>query len=202
MGVKEARAPGAREPAAGRGWLAVVFLWAFAEAFLFFIIPDVPLSLLALGRLRRALLGCLLALAGAMLGGLLLVSWARADFPAADAAVEAVPAVSRERVDEAREAVRGGGAATFTREALVGSFTGRPYKIFALGAAAPGGELSLPGLLVGTAAARLPRFLLAVLLFWAAGRYLLRRWSPGRRRLAVLLFWILNYAWYWAITPG
>jgi hypothetical protein len=44
----------------------IAALWAFAEATLFFIVPDVWLSLAGRENLRRGLMACLNALVGAL----------------------------------------------------------------------------------------------------------------------------------------
>lgn len=46
----------------------IAALWRFAEATLFFIAPNVWLSLAGRQELRRGLMACLYALAGALLG--------------------------------------------------------------------------------------------------------------------------------------
>lgn len=56
---------------------ALVFLWGLAEATLFFIVPDVLLSLLALKDRRRAWIAS--GYAGALLGGGMMYFWAAHD---------------------------------------------------------------------------------------------------------------------------
>src|SRR3546814_12347528 len=51
---------------------AVSLLWGFAEATVFFVVPDVWISRRALSSWRAALRGCGFALAGALVGGVLL----------------------------------------------------------------------------------------------------------------------------------
>src|SRR3546814_3695958 len=50
---------------------AVSLLWGFAEATVFFVVPDVWISRRALSSWRAALRGCGFALAGALGGGVL-----------------------------------------------------------------------------------------------------------------------------------
>lgn len=49
--------------------IIIAFLWGFAEATAFFIVPDVYLGFVALFNWRRGLLAAFAALLGAMLGG-------------------------------------------------------------------------------------------------------------------------------------
>ena len=53
----------------GRGPEILAALWGFAESTLFFIVPDVLLTWLALSLPRRALRACYWALGGALAGG-------------------------------------------------------------------------------------------------------------------------------------
>ena len=48
---------------------AIASLWGFAEATVFFIVPDVLLSWLALRSPKSGLIACLFALLGALIGG-------------------------------------------------------------------------------------------------------------------------------------
>lgn len=63
------------------GWLLLMAgIWGFAEATFFFIIPDVILTLIAMHGLRRGMTACLIALFGAMLGGIVIYFAATYDF--------------------------------------------------------------------------------------------------------------------------
>src|SRR5690606_1189122 len=56
----------------GRGAQGVSLLWGFAEATVFFVVPDVWISRLALSSWPAALRACGFALVGALAGGALL----------------------------------------------------------------------------------------------------------------------------------
>src|ERR671924_1134791 len=73
--------------------IALAFVWGFAEGTLFFILPDVPLSLAAMFRPRRALIHLAMILAGALLAGAIMFSWS-ARGPTARYAVAHVPFVT------------------------------------------------------------------------------------------------------------
>ena len=70
----------------------LVFLWGFAEGTLFFILPDVPLSFVALFLPRRALLHMAAIVAGAVLAGAVMFTWADHS-PGARAGVAHVPEI-------------------------------------------------------------------------------------------------------------
>src|SRR5437868_1692315 len=66
-----------RWPASSRRWAALA--WGYAEATLFFLVPDVLLSWVALRDPRAAGVACFWALAGALLGGATMYAWGAAD---------------------------------------------------------------------------------------------------------------------------
>ena len=67
----------------GRTALATAFAWGLAEAICFFIVPDVLLTLIAMRSLRSAMKATMAALAGALVGGALVVVFAHASPDAA-----------------------------------------------------------------------------------------------------------------------
>jgi len=173
-------------------WAALAGLWGFAEATLFFIVPDVPISAVAaLAGWRRGVVAALAAALGAMAGGLAMYLWGAADPEAARSAVVALPAIDRAMAEAvARDFTAGGYAAM-----LAGAFGGIPYKLYAVAAGEQGAPLA--AFLVMTPLVRLPRFLLAAFAAaWTA------RFVPSRARLPVLaVVWIAFYAFYFAVMP-
>ncbi|MEX1205401.1 MAG: hypothetical protein WEB85_09145 [Dongiaceae bacterium] len=172
-------------------------LWGFAEATLFFIVPDVPLTTVATWRGRRAaLVACAYAVAGAVAGGAVIYVWAAHDQAAVLAALDRIPAIAPGMIEDARNDL-----ARFGLGALpIGAFSGVPYKIYAAVAGADGIEplrflaVSIP--------VRAARFLAAVLAASWIDRRLRRRFSL-RARLALLGgFWVLFYAAYFAALPN
>ncbi|MGH6960174.1 MAG: hypothetical protein ACREE7_06815, partial [Dongiaceae bacterium] len=133
-------------------------LWGFAEATLFFIVPDVLLTALAIWRGRRvALIAAIWAVAGALIGGAVMRHWGAADPAGAAAAVAQVPAISASSI----AASHGDMAADGLMPVLVGGFAGAPYKTFAIGA--PSAGIGIAAFLLVSLVARGARFALAVL---------------------------------------
>ena len=153
--------------------IALAFFWGFAEGTLFFILPDVPLSFVALFRPRRAWLHLAAIVAGAVLGGALMFSWSSRD-SAAHTVVGSVPLVSQAMFRRADQ--------DFSEHGLwgvaLGPLRGIPYKVYAVEAPA---YTSLWPFLLITIPARLWR-LLAVWLGFSSAGALLRR--AGRGTLA------------------
>lgn len=177
------------------GLKAATLFWGLAEATLFFIVPDVLLSAVALRDRTRALLLCLWALGGALLGGLVMYLWGRHDVEQASDMLEKIPAISQAmlaRVGDDLEQL--GSLATF-----LGPLSGTPYKIYA--ALSPEAGISLIAFLLVSIPARVVRFaLVAWITAWLARR-LLGDWSQRARLGLLLALWGLFYAGYFLVMP-
>jgi hypothetical protein len=176
------------------GWPGIVlaFVWGFAEGTLFFILPDVPLSLAAMFRPRRALFHLVAIVAGAVLAGAVMFSWS-ARGPSARNAVAKVPLVTLAMFERAERDYCEFGVWA----AAMGPVRGIPYKVYAVEAPEHCGLLSF---LTMTVPARLWR-LAAVWLGFAGAGAILRRLGRGAMALAPAghaSFWIVVYIVYWA----
>lgn len=174
----------------------LALLWGYAEATLFFLVPDILISIVAIrSGWRRAVVCAIIAALGAALGGLTLYVWAVAAPDAARAAVAAVPAIDMAMVERGDRSFADGGYGAMLR----GAFAGVPYKIYAVAA----GAQQRPWLqfLLLSPLIRLPRFLLTVLLTTIGDR-LAARWLATRGRLGALIgFWTILYAVHFSTMP-
>lgn len=171
----------------------LAFLWGLAEATLFFIVPDVLLSLLALKDRRRAWMASGYAVAGALLGGALMYAWAVHDPAHVRSLLVSIPAITPELIEQVRQQLGDWGYASL----FAGAFSGVPYKIYAAEAGAA--ALPLAGFLAVTIPARALRFMLVVALVdWIA-----QRWAgnlkPTTRAVLTLTCWVLFYGWYFSV---
>jgi len=166
--------------------------WGFSEALLFFVVPDVLITWVALKRGWRAgWQTALWALIGAWVGGALLLIWQGFAPQQAALAVEAVPFISPALMAQARENLNANGGIAI----LLGSLSGIPYKAFVI--AAPAAGLGDWALLAWTLPGRGVRFFLAAAVASLAGRWLKAR-APSRLAEALWLgSWLLIYASYW-----
>ena len=105
----------------------LAFLWGFAEGSLFFILPDVPMSFVALFRPRRALLHMAAIVAGAVLAGWVMFTWS-ARSPIARSVVAHVPAVTPAMFDRAQHDLNDYGVGGTS----LGPVRGIPYKVYAV----------------------------------------------------------------------
>ncbi|MEM9635453.1 MAG: hypothetical protein AAGA50_29295 [Pseudomonadota bacterium] len=169
-------------------------LWGFAEATLFFIVPDVLLTSLALHSLKKALWACLVASIAAALGGMLVwlsTTW----FPDQTRMVLLhVPGISDETFARVGQLVQSG----FYIGMLQGAFSGVPYKIFAFTAGETGINPFVLFLL--TPLARLPRFLLLACLAWGLSAFIGNRLSATAKLTISLAFWAVFYVFYFSVV--
>ena len=174
--------------------LWIVAGWSAAEAALFFIVADVPISWIAVrSGTRAAILASLVAALASVVGTVAVLFWASRDPAGAAVTMAALPGIDPALISEAASRYSQGFGAV-----LAGSFSGMPFKLFALEAAKQGGILFvfLAPLL------RLPRFL-AIALCVGGISHFLERWMNVRKRLGLLLIlWIVFYTWYFSVMPG
>jgi membrane protein YqaA with SNARE-associated domain len=179
------------------GLMALALLWGFAEATLFFIVPDVLLSAIAVWRGRRAALHATAwTIAGAILGGLLMYGWSVRDFLGVVAMLDRLPAISLAMIIGVRDALGRSGAGGM----VVGALTGVPYKIYAV--MAPQAGVALATFLAVSVPARALRFVLVVALSDAISRRLAGRLTLRQRVGLLASIWLLFYAVYWAAMPN
>ncbi|WP_342239976.1 hypothetical protein [Inquilinus sp. OTU3971] len=188
----------------GLTWLA--FLWGVAEACLFFVVPDVPVSLIALARGWRAgLRAAIAAAAGAVVGGTALAVFASHAPDTALAVVDAVPAISPAMIARLQGMMAGtDSAAGLAGVLILASLSGIPYKIAA--ASAPGLGVPVWELALLTPLVRLPRFVAL-----ATAGAVLHRLTPALpgwlrpvrvRLLLAALGWSAFYGAYWSKVGG
>lgn len=171
----------------------IAFGWGVAEATVFFIIPDVFLSYVAVRRgWRRGLALCVVATGGAMLGGLAAYLWGMLHYDSAVAVFERLPAVDAAMI----EAVRGEIANRGVVATLFGPIQGQPYKLYAAASGDTGAGWA--ALMAITVPARIVRFAITA---FAAGwlRERTARWLSERTALGIwAFFWMIVYVAFWS----
>jgi membrane protein YqaA with SNARE-associated domain len=173
---------------------AIGFLWGFAEATLFFIVPDVWLGWVALTA-RRAVWGVLaFTLVGALLGGAVMYAVSTSTEPETTAALlDGVPTVGRDAIRQVDEEMEEDGP----RSVLYGPLRmGTPYKLYARSAGVQ--DESFLGFLVWSIPGRLERLLLFTVAALIVGT-LFRPWIAAHRGRVLALYavaWLAFYAFY------
>lgn len=177
--------------------LALVAIWALAEAVLFFIVVDLPIMAVGLRHgWKRALAAALLASVMAALGGVAVAAWAASDPEGLRDLYLSLPGVSPALFDEAVADYAAHGFAAM----LLGSLGGTPYKLYAY-AAGQVGTVWLAFFAMALAA-RFPRFALVAIVSGLVGPWLRKRFAPRLIWGVFGLAWVLFYAAYFAALAG
>ena len=166
--------------------------WGFAEATMFFIVPDVLLTRIAILRgWRRALHACGWALAGAIVGGT-LVYYAAATGHSTGLArwFDWLPGIDASLMAQAREGLEDHGVGVLWR----GAFGGIPFKLYALHAGAM--HIGWMTFLLALAVARLVRFAAVSLLAWALAKTVFRFCSKAYLQAIHVAVWVAFYSIY------
>jgi len=178
------------------GVIIASLLWGFGEATLFFIIPDVLLSAIALQRAKRAFYACLYALIGALIGGTIMYMWgANAPIESVDI-VEKVPAIDHTMLQEVKTSLSDDGLLAM----ILGPTKGIPYKIYAITAYQAG--ISYIAFLLASIPARFIRFFLVTSLTWLISRYLLKHQSMKIKYSIWAVAWLIIYVIYFWNNPS
>jgi len=170
--------------------LWIVAGWSAAEAAIFFIVADVPISWIAVrSGTKAAALAAVMAAVASVAGAVIVLLWAGRDPAGAAATMANIPAIDDGLLARAAHEYHHGPLAM-----VAGSFSGIPFKLFAL-EAAKGPDYPL---LLLAPFVRLPRFLLNAL-FVGTVSHFLSRWLNVRQRLALLAAaWVVFYTFYFA----
>ena len=184
-------------------WIALI--WGFCEATWFFVIPDPLLSWAAARSNRGAVIATVATVLGAMLGAAVLYALlATGTTPGALRALwRMFPGFYPKMAVIAHGHLTSAGPSGL----LAGPMSGIPYRIYVVEAWSLGTPLG--AVIAWTPLARLERMILAPLVVTGL-RMALERWvapwlsAAGRSRMltglmvAVGLYWVAVYAWYWA----
>jgi membrane protein YqaA with SNARE-associated domain len=164
-------------------------IWGFTEATLFFIVPDMLISSLALSSLKKALWACAIAALAACAGGLLVWIFAF-NYPMATKGILIqVPGISEATFQSVQHLLKSGQYYGMVQ----GAFTGVPYKTFAAEAGVLRQNPIIFALL--SIVARLPRFLLSAFLAWGLSRLIGDRLSADTKLRICLVLWTVFYIW-------
>ena len=171
------------------GALVAAGLWGFAEATLFFLVPDVMLTAIAVVDWRLALVGCLAALAGALAGGAVMYTAGRSGEGARRLLLR-VPGISPAMAERVRREV---GQRRFLA-VLLGPLSGTPYKLYAVEAGRQ--RLSAAGFMLISVPSRLVRFVAVTALAGWLAHGVFPGLATGWKLAAWGVVWSAFYAWY------
>jgi len=174
-------------------WASVLaFAWGLAEATLFFIVPDVLLTLIACRMLKPALKATMFALMGALVGGALMYAIGRRDPVNARAFLDQIPAISPDLITRVASQISENGLLAV----LLGPMKGIPYKIYAVDWGSREG--SLITFMLISIPARYVRFFLAAVFARGIARLIepLTHHRGATEALILACLWIGFYVFY------
>ena len=175
---------------------ALAALWGLAEATLFFIVPDVFLSWIALRSFKRAMWACLWALLGALIGGAFIWYMGLVNADALRAVFTSIPAINEGMMNNVRDQLQNSGLVAL----FIGPLVGTPYKLYALEAAQLGYGLFI--FLLISIPARLMRFIIVTIVSAAASRALNRLVSIRTLQVMLVCVWVAFYSWYYHVMSS
>jgi hypothetical protein len=170
--------------------------WAAAEASVFFVVPDVPVGLLALRDPRRAPRAWAAAALGGVVGALVLRAAIRDGWDP-EPPFRRLPGIRPDDIGQAELAVVKDPVAAFGS----GAFGGTPLKLYVAAATRRGvSDERLVGLIVLN---RVPRLGLVAGVSTLVGAAARAAGIPPAVQVAGYLgAWTAFYAWYWASRSG
>ena len=173
--------------------LTIVAIWSAAEAAIFFLVADIPISWIAVRNGTRAgMVAAVVAALASVAGTLAVLLWASHHPAAATATMAALPGIDQALVAEAAERFHRGWLPV-----LGGAFSGIPFKLFALEAS----QHAAVGFLLLAPLLRLPRFLVVAAFAGTISHLLDQRMTTGQRLLLLGALWLAFYAFYFAVMP-
>lgn len=171
----------------------IAVLWGIAESTLFFIVPDVFLSWIALENTKRACMSCLWALTGALLGGSLMYLWGINNPDQALSVLDYIPAISINMIQNVHSDLEKAGI----RAVLTGPMYGIPYKIYAVQSANM--RISYLLFILISVPARLVRFIIVTLIFGFISKNLPKSWTITAKKILHIIVWAVFYLIYFAL---
>jgi membrane protein YqaA with SNARE-associated domain len=166
--------------------------WGFAEATLFFIVPDVLLTRIAIlrGR-RRAFRACGWAVVGSIVGGVLVYyAAAMGHSTGLTRWFDWLPGITPSLMAQAHDGLEDHGVGVLFR----GAWSGIPYKLYAMQAGAM--HIGWMMFLLASVAARAVRFAATSLLAWVLAKTVLRFCSRAYLQAVHVAVWVAFYAFY------
>ena len=167
--------------------MGIALIWGFAEATLFFIVPDIILGWVILFDRKNTLKVYGVALGGACLGGALMYYWGLNDLQGLKSTLDIIPAINMEMIERTALEMKENALLAMTKA----SVTGVPYKIAAANAASA--NLSLGVFLLYSVPARLARWALFGFITGGAYATFLHKMTISTIKIIYLSFWLMFY---------
>lgn len=172
----------------------ISFIWGFAEATFFFIVPDVWLSRIALTNPKEAYISIFYAIWGALFGGVLMYYMGAYAYEGSQEFLNYIPAISDQMITNVENTDI---EADLFNIMIGGMFSGVPYKVYAVWT----GHLSTPLVLfiLVSICARMARFLSVTALTHIIAKALKTKITAAHISRIHIGLWVLFYAFYFSV---
>ena len=176
----------------GQAGIAISVVWGFAEATLWFIVPDVAVGAVALLLPSRWWRVATATIAASLLGGLVLFTAALVDGDASRTAILALPGIDHEMASDVRDELAADGGSALVRAPL----SGVPYKVYTVEMADQSWGVAsyLAWSLPSRTLRILPVAAIAALVGWWLAGFIRRR--TGAVLAAYVAGWVVLYVFY------
>ena len=172
----------------------ISFLWVFAEATFFFIVPDVWLTRVTIQDKKQAVRNVVYCTAGAVTGGVLIYCLALVYMADLVMFFDKLPAISEDMIKNANSDISESGFAS----ALLGAVVqGVPYKIYAAWAAAL--KINILYFCIVSTCVRIVRFVIVTLITIGVCTILKNHTSLRFLYDLHIGVWIIFYIFYFAM---
>ncbi len=169
---------------------AVSFLWGFLEATCFFLVVDIYLSFFVIKNFTRSIKLSIVAMLGAVLGGVLIYLWSDTHAATFAAFYLNLPGIHQNLISMVQNQLH-----HYQNWALfLGGISGQPYKLYALYATEA--DIGLLSFIMTSIAARLLRFLLTIAIVKIAIKLLERKLKTKMLYIVLSVFWVVFYSFY------
>ena len=170
----------------------IAAIWGFSEATLFFFVPDIWISVLAVQSARQGLIGCIYALIGAMIGGSVMYYIGRGNLQLMNNLMIKIPAIRKKDILNVQSDLKNSGFIAV----LFGPMRGIPYKIYASNAHS---VMSITTFLLISIPARVIRFIIVALVISFVSETLLTDYSTTIKIQFLMIIWVGFYSLYFFI---
>lgn len=168
-------------------------MWGLGEATIFFIVPDVWLTIAAKDNLQTGIKAALYALAGALLGGTVIYFLGRCCIDQMYQIFSYIPGINLQMIDRVAGQLHEYGLVAI----VTGPVKGIPYKIYALQSA--NAQIGLLAFLAVSVPARLIRFLISIFSAHYTLKAINKLWPAINKITILLIFWTAFYIFYFSV---
>lgn len=176
--------------------IGLAFIWGFSEATFFFLVPDILLTWIVLFRRCLIFKSLYVAVAGAIIGGILMYVAGINHQVEMNSFLDSIPAISAILIEQSTANMRSEPMYAI----FVGGFTGTPYKIYAVNAHSA--EIGLALFISISLVTRLSRWIVICSILHLADKHFFNSMSNKTKLISLVISWVIFYSCYFYLMPN